>query len=80
MEPLLTLFQSAELVPGAQIRGAGELSLGAIHDWALAEHWKIGLGGLYAFDFAPSSSGASPTASYGGTPRGAMAFVRLVAE
>jgi hypothetical protein len=36
----------------------------------------VGLGGLYAFDFAPSS----PTASYGGAPRGAMAFVRLVAE
>ena len=47
-----------------------------ISAWRLAEHWKAGLGGLYAFDFAPSSS----TASYGGTPHGAMAFVRLVAE
>jgi hypothetical protein len=69
-------IQSTELLPGGQIRGAGEISLGVIHDWALAEHWKVGLGGLYAFDFAPSS----PAGGYGGTPRGAMAFVRLVAE
>jgi hypothetical protein len=69
-------IESKELLPGGQIRGAGEISLGAIHDWRLAEHWKFGLGGLYAFDFAPSS----PIASYGGTPHGAMAFVRLVAE
>jgi hypothetical protein len=74
-------IESKELLPGAQIRGAGELSFGAIHDWAIfnasgAEHWKFGLGGLYAFDFAPSS----PIASYGSAPRGAMAFVRLVAE
>ena len=38
--------------------------------------WALILGGLYAFDFAPSS----PTASYGSAPHGAMAFVRLVAE
>ncbi len=67
---------SDELVPGPAVRGAGEVSLGAIHDWPIAEHWKIGLGGLYAFDFAPSS----PTASYGGAPHGAFGFVRLVAE
>lgn len=67
---------SDELVPGPAVRGAGEFSLGAIHDWRLAEHWKFGLGGLYAFDFAPSS----PTAGYGANPHGAMAFVRLVAQ
>ncbi len=88
--PAWTLFaraesiESTELVPAAgpapQIRGAGEFSLGAVHDWAIAEHWKIGLGGLYAFDFAPSISVASPTASYGRNPHGAMGFVRLVAE
>jgi len=69
-------IESTELVPGGAVRGAGEISLGVIHDWRLAEHWKFGLGGLYAFDFAPSS----PTASYGSAPHGAMAFVRLVAE
>jgi len=67
---------SDELVPGPAVRGAGEISLGAIHDWHLAEHWKFGLGGLYAFDFAPSS----PAASYGSDPHGAMGFIRLVAE
>jgi hypothetical protein len=67
---------SKELVPGPDVRGAGEFSFGAIHDWKIADHWKFGLGGLYAFDFAPSS----PTDSYGDDPHGAMAFVRLVAE
>jgi hypothetical protein len=81
-DPFWTLFVrgesigSDELVPGPAVRGAGELSFGAIHDWALDAHWKAGLGGLYAFDFAPSS----PTASYGDQPHGAVVFVRLVAE
>jgi len=73
-------IESKELLPGGQIRGAGEFSLGVIRDFRLAEHWKIGLGGLYAFDFAPSSSVGSPMASYGSAPHGTMAFVRLVAE
>ena len=67
---------SKELVPGPAVRGAGEISLGAVHDWRLAEHWKFGLGGLYALDFAPSS----PTAGYGSDPHGTMVFARLVAE
>jgi hypothetical protein len=67
---------SDELVPGGKVRGAGEITLGAIHDWPVAEHFKIGLGGLYSFDFAPSSA----SAPYGGGPHGAMAFLRLVAE
>jgi hypothetical protein len=67
---------SNELVPGPAVRGAGEISVGAIHDWLLAEHWKFGIGGLYAANFAPSS----PTASYGDNPHGVMGFVRLVAE
>jgi hypothetical protein len=69
-------IESVELVPGGQIRGGGEISLGAIRDFWLAEHWKFGVGGLYALDFAPSSL----TASYGSAPHGTMAFVRLVAE
>jgi len=67
---------SDELVPGPAVRGAGEASLGVIHDWRVVDHLKFGLGGLYAFDFAP----ASATASYGDNPHGAMAFIRLVAE
>jgi hypothetical protein len=73
---------SDELVPGPQIsfnpkvRSAGKISLGAIHDWPLADHFKVGLGGLYAFDFTPSS----PTAPYGGGAHGAMGFIRIVAD
>jgi hypothetical protein len=67
---------SDELVPGAKVRGAGETSLGVIHDWRLADHFKLGLGGLYTFDFTPSS----PVDGYGGGAHGAMAFIRLVAE
>jgi hypothetical protein len=73
-------IESTELMPGGAVRGAGEISLGVIHDWRLAEHWKFGLGGLYAFDFAPSAPTGAPAASYGDAPHGAMAFVRLVAE
>ncbi len=69
-------FGSDELVPEPGVRQAGEVSAGLIHDWRLADHLKAGLGGLYAFDFAPRSTAAP----YGGGPHGAMAFVRLVVE
>jgi hypothetical protein len=67
-----------ELTPDGRVRGAGEATIGLIHDWPVfdAAHFKIGLGGLYTFDFAPSS----PTAPYGDDPHGAMAFLRLVAQ
>jgi hypothetical protein len=76
---LWTLFsraeweENAELVPGRIVR-AGEVSLGAIRDFRLADHWKFGLGGLYAFDMTPGHAG------YGNAPHGAMGFVRLIAE
>ncbi len=69
-------FTSGELVPEPGAKRAGEASAGMIHDWRVASHVKLGLGGLYAFDFAP----ASASAPYGGGPHGAMAFIRLVAE
>ena len=65
--------ENAELLAG-QVSRAGAFSLGGIRDFALDPHWKLGFGGLYAFDFAPGHAG------YGQTPRGAMAFVRLLAE
>ncbi len=64
---------SDELAPGSKVRGAGEATLGVIHDWPVAEGFKIGLGGLYSFDFAPA------TGTYGSDPHGAMGFVRLIA-
>lgn len=51
----------------------GKLSIGAIHDWRLADHLKVGLGGLYAWNDLPR--GLTP--SYGRDPAGAMAFLRF---
>jgi hypothetical protein len=67
---------SDELVPGNQVRTASKVGLGAIHDWALADHFKLGLGALYDFDFAPSS----PVASYGSDPHGTMVFLRVISD
>ncbi|MDB5691345.1 MAG: hypothetical protein JWO81_408 [Alphaproteobacteria bacterium] len=51
----------------------GKVSLGLIRDFRLAAHVKLGLGGLYAFNFVP----APLKPFYGGDSKGAMAFVRL---
>ena len=51
----------------------GKVSLGAIRDFPVARHVKLGLGGLYALNFVP----AALKPLYGGDPKGAMAFVRL---
>ena len=67
-------MENAELGAGHSISRVGQLSLGAVHDWRLSENWKLGLGALHAFAFAPSVLG------YGGTPRGNTVFVRIVAE
>ena len=66
--------ENTELGAGHSISRVGQLSLGAVHDWRLSENWKLGLGALHAFAFAPSVLG------YGGTPRGNTVFVRIVAE
>jgi hypothetical protein len=68
--------QNNELAASGVIRDASQITLGVIHDWRIAEHWKFGLGGLYAFDFAPSAL----LPSYGSNPHGAMAFIRVVAD
>ena len=66
--------ENAELGAHHQVNRVGQLSLGAVHDWRLSENWKLGLGALHAFAFAPSALG------YGGTPRGNMVFARIIAE
>jgi hypothetical protein len=68
--------QNNELHALDRARSVGELTLGAIHDWPVAEHFKIGLGALYAFDFTPSSIAPS----YGDNPHGFMGFVRLATQ
>src|SRR5262249_7604164 len=57
-------------------RTVGELTLGGVRDFSIADHVKLGVGALYTFDFVPS--GITP--SYGGNPHGAMIFTRLVLE
>ena len=51
----------------------GKISLGVVRDFRIAPHFKLGLGGLYAFNFVPGEI----ESVYGGDPNGAMAFVRL---
>lgn len=65
--------QNNELDAFSRTLSVGDLTLGAIHDWPVAEHFKVGLGALYAFDLVPS--GIVPP--YGSDPHGFMAFVRL---
>jgi hypothetical protein len=69
-------IESEELFVAPGLTTAGQFTLGAIHDWRIAEHLKFGLGGLYAFDFVPST----PLPSYGADPHGAMMFARLIAD
>jgi hypothetical protein len=65
--------QNNEMDASERTRSVGELTLGAIHDWPVAEDFKLGLGALYAFDFTPSAV----VPSYGDNPHGFMTFVRL---
>jgi hypothetical protein len=52
----------------------GKVSLGAVRDFKVAEHFSLGLGGLFAVNFVPD--GLAPL--YGGhNPTGALGFVRL---
>ncbi len=67
--------QNNELVAGPTYTVA-KASIGAIHDWSVSDHVKIGLGGLYAVNFIPSGL----KSTYGDSPDGAMAFVRLKIE
>jgi hypothetical protein len=74
-----TLFVRGESVQNDELAGAngptytvGKISAGAIHDWRVAKHLKLGLGALYAFDFIP----APLRAAYGADPHGVMAFLR----
>jgi hypothetical protein len=51
----------------------GKISLGAVRDFGIADHVKLGVGGLFAFNFVPPVL----ETLYAGDPKGAMAFVRL---
>ena len=52
----------------------GKVSIGAVRDFAIAEHLSLGIGGLVAVNFVPD--GLAPL--YGGhNPTEAMGFARL---
>lgn len=77
-----TIFTRAETIDSDELFSApglvtaGQWTLGAIHDWRVAAHAKVGVGGLYAFDFLPGDL----TPAYGADPHGAMLFMRLIAD
>ncbi len=68
--------ETDELFPSGAKFSVGEVTLGGIHDWRLAQHLKFGLGAQFTFDFAPQA----PVPSYGSDPHGVMGFARLVVE
>lgn len=67
--------QNAELDVQGITRGVGQLTLGGIRDFAVADHVKLGLGASYMFGLVPSSV----TPGYGDA-RGAMVFTRILLE
>ncbi len=72
------LTENRELVEDPDEHGpafkVGKISLGAVHDFRLAENLSFGVGGLFAVKFVPD--GLAPL--YGGrNPTGAMGVVRL---
>jgi hypothetical protein len=78
-----TLFGRAERTENDELGGhhgpvfaVGKLSLGALHDFRAAPHLRLGLGGLWAFNFIPA--GLEP--SYAGDRNGAMAFLRVTID
>jgi hypothetical protein len=78
---LWTAFARAEWEENNEIVAAatahiGELSLGGVRDFNLTDHWKFGVGALYAFDFTPRAA----VPPYSGAPHGIMAFVRVAAQ
>ncbi len=77
-----TLFGRGELTKNRELTDVddgpayrvGKVSLGAVRDFRIAEHFSLGAGGLFAVNFVPDALAPS----YGGhSPTGAMGFVRL---
>jgi hypothetical protein len=58
---------------GGRVFRVNKLTLGGVYDFPVANHVKLGVGGLVSKSFVPE--GLRP--SYGGNPTGYMLFVRL---
>lgn len=65
--------ENRELLDDHQAYKVAKASIGLLRDFRIASHLKVGVGGLYAFNFVPDA--IKPL--YGGNPNGAMAFMRL---
>lgn len=78
-----TLFGRAEFVANRELSGTGhtdtvgDISFGAIRDFTIADHVKLGLGALYTIDFVPSDLAPSYSSD---NPAGAIVFLRLKAS
>ena len=77
-----TIFGRGEMTENRELTGVGDgpafrvgkISLGAVRDFGFADHFSLGVGGLFAVNFVPDSLAPD----YGGhNPTGAMGFVRL---
>jgi hypothetical protein len=72
------LTENRELVEDPEEHGpafeVGKISLGAIHDFKVADNLSLGIGGLFAVNFVPDE--LAPLYD-GNNPTGAMGFVRL---
>ena len=72
------ITENRELIEDEEEHGeafrVGKVSLGLVRDFNVAEHFSLGLGGLYSVNFVPDDLADL----YGGNnPKGAMGFVRL---
>jgi hypothetical protein len=77
-----TLFGRGEIAENRELTDVedspayrvGKVSLGAVRDFRIAEHWSLGAGGLFSVNFVPDA--LAPL--YGEhNPTGAMGFIRL---
>ena len=71
-------IETDELLPGAggghgDLHTVAKASVGAVHDWRLAENVRFGVGALYSLNQVPEA--LEP--AYGGDPDGGMVFIRL---
>jgi len=70
------MTENRELIQGQDEPAyrVGKVSIGAIHDFRIANHLSLGAGGLFSLDFVPHALAAL----YGGNnPSGAMGFLRV---
>jgi hypothetical protein len=69
-------IETDELIDHGPVFTVSKLSLGAVRDFRVSQHVKLGFGAQYAWNFVPSGL----EGPYGGDPHGAMGFVRLKVE